>query len=203
MARREYPACSSFSGSSANDRQLLFGEIAYVVGYSLHLPRPTGLFVQSLNAEPHWRLAGASGQSAKCYLDAVSGNWMVVVWRDGELFLREEHASHESAQERSDEIRSEMIADGWVDSDEQQPPLHHGPQTAWLFTRGRESVRLEVRDSEQGVQLAVCGPGTKRTIYDYPDTLALLVHQAEIERHLAGMGFFLEKFITDRRRYPR
>jgi hypothetical protein len=79
----------------------------------------------------------------------------------------------------------------------------HSPQTAWLFTRGRESVRLEVREFEGGVQLIVCGPGTKRASYDFPDTLALLVHQAELERHLVGMGYLLEEFMTERRRYPR
>lgn len=79
----------------------------------------------------------------------------------------------------------------------------HSPQTAWLFTRGRESVRLEVRDSAEGVELLVCGPGVKRETYNFADTLALLVHQAEIERRLVGLGFFLEQFITDRRRYPR
>ena len=77
------------------------------------------------------------------------------------------------------------------------------PQTAWLFTRGRESVRLEVRDSADGVELLVCGPGVKRETYTFADTLALLVQQAEIERRLVGLGFFLEQFITDRRRYPR
>jgi hypothetical protein len=79
----------------------------------------------------------------------------------------------------------------------------YGPQTAWLFTRGRESVRLEVRDGGKGVELVVSGPGIKRETYNFPDTLALLVHQAEMERRLVSLGFFLEQFITERRRYPR
>jgi hypothetical protein len=73
----------------------------------------------------------------------------------------------------------------------------------WLFTRGRESVRLEVRHSPDRVELIVCGPGIKRETYAFADTLALLVHQAEMERRLVGLGFFLEQFITERRRYPR
>jgi len=84
--------------------------------------------------------------------------------------------------------------------------MRHSPRTTWLFTRGRESVRLEVRDAVEGVggvELLVCGPGLKRETYTFADTLALLVQQAEIERRLMGLGFFLEQFITDRRRYPR
>jgi hypothetical protein len=79
----------------------------------------------------------------------------------------------------------------------------HRPQTAWLFTRGRESVRLEVRHSADSVELVVCGPGVKCETYSFADTLALLVQQAEIERRLVGLGFYLEQFITERRRYPR
>jgi hypothetical protein len=79
----------------------------------------------------------------------------------------------------------------------------HSPQTAWLFTRGRESVRLEVRHTAEGVQLMVCGPGPNRETYDFPDTLAMLVHQAELERRLVGLGYFLEEYMTERRRYPR
>jgi hypothetical protein len=81
--------------------------------------------------------------------------------------------------------------------------MKHSPRTTWLFTRGRESVRLEVRDASEGVELLVCGPGLKRETYTFADTLALLVQQAEIERRLVALGFFLEQFITDRRRYPR
>ena len=81
--------------------------------------------------------------------------------------------------------------------------MTHSPQTAWLFTRGRDSVRLEVRHSAEGVELLVSGPGVKRETYNFPDTLALLVHQAEMERRLVGLGFCLEEFVTERRRYPR
>ena len=77
------------------------------------------------------------------------------------------------------------------------------PRNAWLFTRGRESIRLEARELESGVQLVVCGPGTKRATYDFPDMLAAIVRQAELERSLLQIGFGLEEFITERRRYPR
>ena len=77
------------------------------------------------------------------------------------------------------------------------------PRNAWLFTRGRESVRLEVREVTTGVQLVVCGPGVKRETYEFPDMLALMVREAELERSLVRLGFTLEEFISDRRRYPR
>jgi hypothetical protein len=81
--------------------------------------------------------------------------------------------------------------------------MTHVSQTAWLFTRGRESVRLEVRHSAETVELLVSGPGGRRETYSFADTLAALVHQAEVERRLVGRGFFLEQFITDRRRHSR
>lgn len=77
------------------------------------------------------------------------------------------------------------------------------PRSAWLFTRARESVRLEAHQNADGVQLLVCGPGTRRETHAFADMLALLVRQAEIERELLQVGFCLQEFITERRRYPR
>jgi hypothetical protein len=154
-------------------------------------------------SEPYWRLMAPTGQLAECYLDALDGTWMLLVWRGDELVLTETCPTQAAGEERCTGIRSGMVADGWSEPTAEEPSLVHGPRTAWLFTRGRDSVRLEVQNAERGVQLIVRGPGVKRATYDFPDTLALLVHQAEMERQLVGLGFFLEKFITDRRRYPR
>ena len=78
-----------------------------------------------------------------------------------------------------------------------------GPRTVWLFTRGRESVRLEVVRQEHGVRLLVKGPGGKRAVYDFADLVDLVQHQSELEQHIVSQGFSLETFTTERRRAPR
>jgi hypothetical protein len=76
-------------------------------------------------------------------------------------------------------------------------------RTAWLFTRGHQSVRLETRHTDRGVTLRVAGPGPKRASYDFADQIALLHYQAELESHLVSLGFALEQFVSDRRKSPR
>ena len=76
-------------------------------------------------------------------------------------------------------------------------------RTTWLFTRGGDSVRLEVRRGSTGPQLVVRGPGSRRRYYDCADDFAVLAHQAEIASRLRSQGFDLELFITERRRHPR
>jgi hypothetical protein len=78
-----------------------------------------------------------------------------------------------------------------------------GPRTAWLFTRGRDSVRLEAHVTANGAELRIYGPGTKRSVCEFRDVLALLVHEASLEQHLVAQGFILDEFVTDRRRHPR
>ena len=78
-----------------------------------------------------------------------------------------------------------------------------GPQTAWLFTKGRESVRLEVQADGNVVRLLVKGPGPKRATHDFPDMTALVTYQSSYEQQLAGQGFSLEKFTAGRRCWPR
>jgi hypothetical protein len=77
------------------------------------------------------------------------------------------------------------------------------PRTAWLFTRGRESVRMQVIGEGRCITLRVAGPGAKRAAYDFPDMLALLQHEAQLESHLVAQGYTLEEFISERRRWPR
>jgi len=77
------------------------------------------------------------------------------------------------------------------------------PRSAWLFTRGDESVRLEVRQSGTILQLSVAGPGSERAIYEFPTLSALLEHQSQVERRLVAGGYSLEKYVTERRQQPR
>jgi hypothetical protein len=77
-------------------------------------------------------------------------------------------------------------------------PVH----TAWLFTRGSESVRIiRVGQTDGAQRLLVNGPGTECTSTVLPDAMECVRHQSEIERRLVGKGFRLEHFATgDRRR---
>ena len=77
------------------------------------------------------------------------------------------------------------------------------PRDVWLFTRGRDSVRVEVMALARGVRLVVKGPGSKRESYDFDDMRELARQQETVEEQLAARGFALERFVTERRRWPR
>ena len=73
---------------------------------------------------------------------------------------------------------------------------------AWLFTRGRESVRIEA-EAGPTVRLVIAGPGSARSTKDFRDLSALFSYQATYERRLVLQGFALERFIDERRRGKR
>jgi hypothetical protein len=77
-------------------------------------------------------------------------------------------------------------------------PVH----TAWLFTRGSESVRIiRVGMATGGQYLLVNGPGTEMNVHHTEDAMECVRHQSELERRLVGKGFRLERFASgDRRR---
>jgi hypothetical protein len=77
-------------------------------------------------------------------------------------------------------------------------PVH----TAWLFTRGSESVRIIRVGQNDGAQyLLVNGPGTETNVHHTADSMECARHQCELERRLVGKGFRLERFASgDRRR---
>ena len=77
-------------------------------------------------------------------------------------------------------------------------PVH----TAWLFTRGSESVRIVRVGQADGLQrLLVSGPGTESTVHTIDDAMECVRHQCELERRLVTKGFRLERFASgDRRR---
>jgi hypothetical protein len=79
-----------------------------------------------------------------------------------------------------------------------------GTTTAWLFTRGKESVRVEARQLRSGgFQLLINGPGKHRDVLQFTDANALISKQAEYERYLVLLGFVLEQFTSERRKWPR
>jgi hypothetical protein len=78
------------------------------------------------------------------------------------------------------------------------------PRVAWLFTRGRESVCIEVTAGEAGGgRLTVKGPSSKRASYEFADMMTLMEHQAQLEAQLVTTGYTLEQFTSERRRWPR
>jgi hypothetical protein len=73
-------------------------------------------------------------------------------------------------------------------------------ETAWLFTRGTESVRIVRAAARDGmIHLLVQGPGTDADTRVFNDVLACMNYQADFERRLVTEGFSLEKFTSDRR----
>jgi hypothetical protein len=70
---------------------------------------------------------------------------------------------------------------------------------AWLYTRGTESVRIDVmRDGDLFV-LSVSGPGKRRMLQQCADALAVLDAQLAHEAFLIAQGFTLHDFATRRR----
>ena len=76
-------------------------------------------------------------------------------------------------------------------------------QTAWLFTRGSQSVRIIRLTRPNGpVQMMVQGPGNERSVHE-ADTLACVRFQLDLERQLVAEGFQLASFVSAERRSGR
>jgi hypothetical protein len=75
-------------------------------------------------------------------------------------------------------------------------------ESLWLFTRGRESIRV-VRTilSQQTLRLIVSGPGYVRDVREFLDEAACTVYHSMFERRLLAVGFHLENF-SERRNAP-
>jgi hypothetical protein len=73
-------------------------------------------------------------------------------------------------------------------------------ETAWLFTRGPESVRI-VRAVTPGgeLRLIVNGPGDSTEVHVFDDVVACVTYQSELERRLVAQGYSLERFTSERR----
>jgi hypothetical protein len=74
-------------------------------------------------------------------------------------------------------------------------------KTAWLFTRGSESVRIVRVGSDTGPQrLLVNGPGSDWIVHDLDDAADCTRHQSSLERRLVLQGYRLESFASGERR---
>lgn len=71
----------------------------------------------------------------------------------------------------------------------------------WLFVRGSESIRILLRQDEQG--LRVLGPGGRRQEYAFTDAGARLTFQNGLQEQLAAAGWILEQFSDRRSRFER
>jgi DNA-binding response OmpR family regulator len=74
-------------------------------------------------------------------------------------------------------------------------------QTAWLFSRGDQSVRI-VRVVEKGrpFRLLVYGPGRSEAIFEDDDVIGITGRQAAIERTLIAEGYQqVQLFLAERR----
>lgn len=81
--------------------------------------------------------------------------------------------------------------------------------TAWLFTRGRQSVRIERREGADGrTELLVLGPGAEHAAHRFATVPECMQRQSEIERTLMAEGYTLRhasdrRRVVDRRRVTR
>lgn len=71
-------------------------------------------------------------------------------------------------------------------------------RTAWLFTKGAESVRIELRVGEQGVQLTIEGPGDASSRLDFPPGASVESLRQDYERKLQTDGYKLQ-VVAERR----
>jgi hypothetical protein len=71
----------------------------------------------------------------------------------------------------------------------------------WLFVRGSESIRILLRQDEQGVR--VVGPGGRHREYEFTDNEARITFQTDLERQLVASGWILEQFSDRRSRFDR
>ena len=72
-------------------------------------------------------------------------------------------------------------------------------ESAWLFTRGSESVRLVREENSNGCRLFLYGPAAEIVTHEFADLTECMKRQAEIERNLLVAGYRLEQSSSDRR----
>jgi hypothetical protein len=73
------------------------------------------------------------------------------------------------------------------------------PAPTWFYTRGADSVRIEVRDHGSAFELVVCGPGARERSQECVDAWAVIECQIAEETHLMALGYTLERFTSDLR----
>lgn len=74
-------------------------------------------------------------------------------------------------------------------------------QTARLFTRGSQSVRIVRITRPNGAQqLLVSGPGAESSVHEAEDPIFCVRYQADLERRLVSEGYQLASFMSAERR---
>ena len=77
-------------------------------------------------------------------------------------------------------------------------------ETAWLFTKGSQSVRIIRAATLKGeIHLHIHGPGPARESHTFRDVIDCMQYQADYERRIVAKGFALERFTSDRRAVER
>jgi hypothetical protein len=69
------------------------------------------------------------------------------------------------------------------------PALH---QFAWLFTRGNESVRLQIHEQGEGLRLLVNGPGSAQASHDFASMSSLMIFVTDCQEQLKANDFKLQ-----------
>ena len=73
------------------------------------------------------------------------------------------------------------------------------PPDCWLFTRGRQSVRLVREEDSKRCKLFLYGPDAEVVTYEFADVTECMKRQAEIERTLLAEGYQLAQPWPERR----
>lgn len=71
-------------------------------------------------------------------------------------------------------------------------------RTAWLYTRGTQSVAMAVDEHARGVSLIVRGPGAASATYHFKSAAMLDAFAHEMDRTLAADGYQLQA-VAERR----
>jgi hypothetical protein len=65
-------------------------------------------------------------------------------------------------------------------------------QFAWLFTRGEESVRLQIYEQGEGFRLVINGPGPAQVSHEFDGTSSLMIFVTGYQERLRGDSFKLQ-----------
>ena len=78
-------------------------------------------------------------------------------------------------------------------------------QFAWLFTRGEESVRLQIYEQGVDFRLVINGPGPAQVSHEFNSRSSLMIFLTSYQDRLRGNNFTLQASAERRaeRRSPR
>ena len=65
-------------------------------------------------------------------------------------------------------------------------------QFAWLFTRGEESVRLQIYERGEGFALIINGPGSAEVSHAFDSMSSLMIFVTSYQDRLRGENFKLQ-----------